>query len=45
MTHGRFTPQKGGIPIKNEQGEIIGAIGASVASGEEDVHVLERARE
>ena len=45
MTHGRFTPQKGGIPIKNEQGKIIGAIGASGASGEEDVQVLERALE
>jgi glc operon protein GlcG len=35
MTHGRYTPQVGGLPIVVD-GELVGAMGASGASGEED---------
>jgi len=33
---GKFLPQTGGVLIKNEQGEILGAAGASGGTGEED---------
>jgi uncharacterized protein GlcG (DUF336 family) len=33
---GKFLPQTGAVLIKNEQGEIIGAAGASGGTGEED---------
>src|SRR5882724_9273130 len=33
---GKFLPQKGGVLIKNERGEILGAAGASGGTGEED---------
>ena len=42
MTHGRFTPQKGGLPIRL-QTVVVGAIGASGGSGEQDVEVLTQA--
>jgi glc operon protein GlcG len=35
-THGRFTPQIGGLPILADDGAVIGAMGASGASGAED---------
>src|SRR5882762_10285897 len=34
---GKFLPQTGGVLIKNEKGEILGAAGASGGTGEEDV--------
>ena len=33
---GRFLPQPGGVLIKNTQGEILGAAGASGGTGDED---------
>jgi uncharacterized protein GlcG (DUF336 family) len=33
---GRFLPQTGGVLIKDAQGEIVGAAGASGGTGEED---------
>jgi len=33
---GKFLPQPGAVLIKNTQGEIVGAAGASGGSGEED---------
>jgi uncharacterized protein GlcG (DUF336 family) len=33
---GRFLPQPGAVLIKNADGEILGAVGASGGSGEED---------
>lgn len=33
---GRFLPQTGGVLIKNDKGEILGAAGASGGTGEED---------
>lgn len=41
-THGRFTPQIGGLPIV-EGDELIGAMGASGASGAEDEAVVRAA--
>ena len=41
-THGRFTPQIGGLPIL-EDGELVGAMGASGASGAEDEAVVRAA--
>lgn len=35
MTHGRFTPQTGAVPIYRD-GELLGAIGASGGTGEQD---------
>jgi uncharacterized protein GlcG (DUF336 family) len=44
---GKFLPQTGGVLIKNEKGEILGAAGASGGTGEEDeaacVHGIEQA--
>lgn len=34
--HGKFLPQIGGVLIKNAQGEILGAAGASGGTGDED---------
>jgi uncharacterized protein GlcG (DUF336 family) len=46
-TGGRYTPQIGGLPIERD-GEVVGAMGASGALGEEDEAVvcaaLERTR-
>jgi uncharacterized protein GlcG (DUF336 family) len=33
---GKFLPQTGGVLIKTDQGEILGAAGASGGTGEED---------
>ena len=41
-THGRFTPQIGGLPILDGD-EVIGAMGASGASGAEDEAVVRAA--
>ena len=41
-THGRFTPQIGGLPIVVD-GEVIGAMGASGASGAEDEAIVRSA--
>ena len=45
--HGKFLPQTGGVLIKNAEGEILGAAGASGGTGEEDeavcVHGIELA--
>lgn len=35
MTHGRFTPQTGAVPIYGD-GELLGALGASGGTGEQD---------
>jgi len=44
---GKFLPQTGGVLIRNEKGEILGAAGASGGTGEEDeaacVHGIEQA--
>lgn len=34
--HGRFLPQPGGVLIRDSQGVIVGAAGASGGTGEED---------
>jgi uncharacterized protein GlcG (DUF336 family) len=44
MTHGRYTPQIGGLPI-DAGGEVVGGMGASGASGEEDEAVVRAALE
>jgi uncharacterized protein GlcG (DUF336 family) len=44
MTHGRYTPQIGGLPIEVD-GEVVGAMGASGASGQEDEAVVRAALE
>ena len=41
-THGRFTPQIGGLPIVVD-GQVVGAMGASGASGAEDEAVVRSA--
>jgi glc operon protein GlcG len=43
-THGRYTPQIGGLPIEVD-GETVGAIGASGAQGHEDEAVVRAALE
>jgi uncharacterized protein GlcG (DUF336 family) len=35
-SHGRFLPQSGAVLIKNAQGQVLGAAGASGGSGDED---------
>lgn len=35
MTHGRFTPQTGAVPVFGE-GALLGALGASGGTGEQD---------
>jgi uncharacterized protein GlcG (DUF336 family) len=39
VSHGRYTPQPGGVPIEAE-GEVVGAMGASGATADEDEAVL-----
>jgi len=34
--HGKFLPQPGAVVIKDASGQVIGAVGASGGSGEED---------
>jgi glc operon protein GlcG len=43
-THGRYTPQIGGLPIEVD-GETVGGIGASGALGEQDEGVVRAALE
>ena len=43
-TGGRYTPQIGGLPIERD-GEVIGAMGASGALGEQDEAVVRAALE
>lgn len=42
MTHGRFTPQTGAVPIYRN-GTLLGALGASGATGEQDEEVCSAA--
>jgi uncharacterized protein GlcG (DUF336 family) len=35
-SHGRFLPQSGAVLIKNAEGQVLGAAGASGGSGDED---------
>lgn len=41
-THGRHTPQDGGVPIMLD-GELIGAAGASGSTGQHDADIVARA--
>lgn len=34
--HGRFLPQTGAVLIRNAEGELLGAVGASGGSGDQD---------
>ncbi|HSP37495.1 MAG TPA: heme-binding protein [Frankiaceae bacterium] len=38
MTHGRFTPQTGAVPVYRD-GSLLGAIGASGGTGDQDEQV------
>ena len=42
MTHGRFTPQTGAVPIYRD-GTLLGALGASGGTGEQDQEMCARA--
>ena len=42
MTHGRFTPQTGAVPVYRD-GVLLGALGASGGTGEQDEDVCGRA--
>jgi len=42
MTHGRFTPQTGAVPIYRD-GALLGALGASGGTGEQDEEMCARA--
>ena len=42
MTHGRFTPQTGAVPVYRE-GTLLGAIGASGGTGDQDEAVCSTA--
>lgn len=42
MTHGRFTPQTGAVPIYRD-GTLLGALGASGGTGEQDEAVCSTA--
>lgn len=44
MTHGRYTPQTGAVPVFRD-GELLGAIGASGGTGEQDEQVCATAVE
>ncbi|MBA2740340.1 MAG: heme-binding protein [Nocardioidaceae bacterium] len=44
MTHGRYTPQTGAVPVYRE-GTVLGAVGASGGTGEEDETVCATAIE
>ena len=37
--HGRFLPQTGAVLIKDEAGHILGAVGASGGTGDEDEEI------
>jgi uncharacterized protein GlcG (DUF336 family) len=38
MTHGRFTPQTGAVPVYSD-GRLVGALGASGGTGQQDEDV------
>lgn len=38
-SQGRFLPQTGAVPIRTPEGELLGAVGASGGTGEEDEQV------
>jgi uncharacterized protein GlcG (DUF336 family) len=42
MTHGRFTPQTGAVPVYRD-GALLGALGASGGTGDEDEAVCREA--
>jgi len=42
MTHGRFTPQTGAVPVYSD-GRLLGALGASGGTGDEDEAVCSEA--
>ena len=42
-TGGRFTPQIGGLPITDDGGAVIGAMGASGGTGQQDEDVVRAA--
>jgi uncharacterized protein GlcG (DUF336 family) len=42
MTHGRFTPQTGAVPVYRD-GTLLGALGASGGTGDEDEAVCSEA--
>ena len=42
MTHGRFTPQTGGVPVYRD-GTLVGGFGASGGTGDEDESVCTEA--
>ena len=42
MTHGRFTPQTGAVPVYRD-GELLGALGASGGTGDQDEAVCSSA--
>jgi uncharacterized protein GlcG (DUF336 family) len=44
MTHGRFTPQTGAVPVYRD-GDLLGALGASGGTGEQDESVCSTAVE
>ena len=44
MTHGRFTPQTGAVPVYRD-GALLGALGASGGTGEQDEAVCRAAVE
>jgi uncharacterized protein GlcG (DUF336 family) len=44
LTHGRYTPQDGGLPLRFE-GQLVGGVGASGSTGQHDADVLQRALE
>lgn len=44
MTHGRFTPQTGAVPVYRD-GTLLGAVGASGGTGDQDEQVSRTAAE
>ena len=42
MTHGRFTPQTGAVPVYAD-GQLVGALGASGGTGQQDEDVCSAA--
>jgi uncharacterized protein GlcG (DUF336 family) len=44
MSHGRFTPQTGAVPVYRD-GTLVGALGASGGTGEQDEQMCRTAVE
>jgi uncharacterized protein GlcG (DUF336 family) len=42
-THGRYTPQIGGLPITDDDDNLVGAMGASGGTGQQDEDVVRAA--